>query len=731
MRTVIAALMLALGPAALDAQGVLLPRPCPAERRCPVPPIGGSQIVRTSSHVKVELRDRVLRFEVSETFLNRGGMIGEADYIFPLRHGAAFEQLELSIDGKLVAGETMSAAEARRIYEEIVRRQRDPALVEWMGYGMLRTRIFPIAAGEERQVVVRYQMIAPREGDALRVDYTRGNVSSDLRGSEATSFILTFRGNEVSGQPYSPTHALDVTSAGAVRRVVPKDPGGDLTILLPAPRRGVAAITMLPHAAGGDDGFALITITPPPLSGVAGPRDVTFVLDVSGSMRGTKMEQARAAGLGLLATLRPVDRFRMIDFAGDVRTFRDDFVFATRENVQEAKRYVEGLSAQGGTNISGALEEALRVDSGRDGSESLKIIIFVTDGEPTVGERDPGTIAALATRLSRGHRIFTFGLGADVNVSLVEQLALRGRGTAHFVAPSEDVERAVSLLARRIAEPVLTDVRVRAEGVRLSRLYPEAPIDIYAGQDLVLLARYSGHGRATLIVEGRGTAGRVQWSATTTFPDRERGNAFIPRLWATQRVGYLSAERRRHGRNQELDDEIRALGERYGIPTELTSYLVVEPGMIAGGGRGAPAAPVPEERAREMRFEAARASAMRRSASSVAEMDKADEAAMQGYLGATGGAESAPAVRRAGHRTFIMRDGVWTDTRHREGLRTVRVKPYSEAWFAVLDALPELRGAPGVGQGVIVSGRSVAVVVTSDGMERLSRAQLDALRAGW
>ncbi len=729
MRTVLAALMLVLGPAALDAQGVIVPRPCPMERRCPPPRIGEAQIVRTSSHVKVELRDRVLRFEVSETFRNRGGVVGEADYVFPLRHGAAFEQLELSIDGKLVAGETMNAAEARRIYEEIVRRQRDPALVEWMGYGMLRTRIFPIAAGEEREVVVRYQMIAPREGDALRVDYVRGALASDLRGGEATSFMLTFRGSEVTGQPYSPTHVLDVTVAGDVRRVVPRNPSGDLTVLLPTPRRGAAAITMLPHASGGDDGFALITITPPPQSGAAGPRDVTFVLDVSGSMRGSKMEQARAAGLGLLATLRPVDRFRMIDFSGDVRTFRDDFVFATRENAEEGRRYMEGLSAQGGTNISGALEEALRVQPPRAGPDRLPIVIFVTDGEPTVGERNAEAIAALAARLSRGHRVFTFGLGADVNVSLVEQLALRGRGTAHFVAPSEDVERAVSLLAERISKPVLTDVRVRAEGVRLSRLHPQAPIDIYAGQDVVLLARYAGHGRAALIVEGRGTAGRVQWSATTTFPERERSNAFIPRLWATQRVGYLSAERRRHGPSAELDDEIRALGERYGIPTELTSYLVLEPGMVAG--RDVPATPIAEPRAREMRFEAARAGALQRSVSSVAELDKADEAAAQAYGGAPGAATAAPAVRRAGTRTFMMRDNVWTDTRYREGLRTVRVKPYSEAWFAVLGALPELRGAPGVGESVIVAGRLVAVVVTSDGVERLSRAELDALRAGW
>src|SRR5881392_3975897 len=131
-------------------------------------------VVRQSSDVQVNLVDRVLRYEITETFVNRGSRVGEADFMFPLPKGAAFQDLKLSIDGELVAGETMSATDARRIYEEIVRRQRDPALVEWMGYGLLRARIFPINPGEEKRVVVRYQMVAEREGDAVRVDYFRG-----------------------------------------------------------------------------------------------------------------------------------------------------------------------------------------------------------------------------------------------------------------------------------------------------------------------------------------------------------------------------------------------------------------------------------------------------------------------------------------------------------------------------------------------------------------------------
>src|SRR5678815_4592983 len=156
---------------AAHAQGSLVPRPCvmrpcPTDSRCfPCPPAGPT-VVRQSSHVKAELAGRVIRYEVAETFVNRGGRVGEADYIFPLPRGAAFQDLKLSINGELVSGETLPADRARGIYEEIVRRMRDPALVEWMGAGMLRTRIFPIQPGEEKRVVVRFQSLLEREGNA-------------------------------------------------------------------------------------------------------------------------------------------------------------------------------------------------------------------------------------------------------------------------------------------------------------------------------------------------------------------------------------------------------------------------------------------------------------------------------------------------------------------------------------------------------------------------------------
>ncbi|MEP6690417.1 MAG: VIT domain-containing protein [Gemmatimonadaceae bacterium] len=749
----------------LAAQGILIPR-CGPNQDCVPPirmcrdecsrprPMSDAQIVRGASRVRVTLTDRVLHYEVDETFVNHGGRVGEADYIFPLPKNAAFADLKLSINGELVSGETMDAGRARGIYEEIVRRQRDPALVEWMGYGMLRTRIFPIAPGEEKRIIVRFDQVVEREGDALRVDYVRGAAPGrdlvrpvvHVRGGEEdagrSTFVLTYPSTSGYGDPYSPTHELDVSGRDGNRRVSVLGDAREVTILIPVRRASdAAAISLLANNAGREDGFALITLTPPAALRATAPRDVTFVLDVSGSMSGKKMEQARAAGHQFLSTLSPRDRFRLIDFSTDVRSFRDGFEFATRENVRAAQRYLDALTAEGSTNISGALQEALHDSDSEARSEEagrLPLVLFITDGEPTVGERRPDAIATMAARLRGRARLFTFGLGTDVNVALLEQLALEGHGTANFVRPSEDVERVVSVVASRLTNPVATDVRVHAEGVRLSKLLPGGAIDIFTGQDLVVLARYSGSGRATLRFDGNTTGGPVHWSQQVDFPERERSNAFVPRLWATQRVGYLSAERRKSGGNRELDDEIRSLGERFGIPTEFTSYLVLEPGTITNnldgrmqpqdrsGAMGA-SSPAPAMRAREEQLEAAKKATAQRAVTS---LSAADVLARSDRKDATG----RSATQRVGDRVFILTNDVWTDARLSANVQiptVIRVQPFSDAYFAVINLVPELKPMLAIGERVKVAGRAVVVQVAPDGAKTLSDRDTQTLRTSW
>jgi Ca-activated chloride channel family protein len=340
-------------------------------------------------------------------------------------------------------------------------------------------------------------------------------------------------------------------------------------------------------------------------------------------------------------------------------------------------------------------------------------------------------------------------LGADVNAQLIEQLALEGHGTAQFVRPEEDVERAVGLVASRLTSPIASDLRVttrcggNAEGecVRLVHALPEGPVDLFAGQDLVLLTRYSGSGRARLVFDGRSATGPVHWETMVDFPDHERDNAFVPRLWATRRIGWLSAARRQNGPSPEVDDELRTLGERYGIPTELTSYLVQEQQVAVSGGRmmdtlgrndlvsRAPAAPA-------AKFEAARAATEQRDAKSIGAMDK--PLMLQEVVIADGGngrgtieKDRADALKRAGNRIFVHRNDRWTDISYKPETKIVKIKPFSPAYFAVLDAIPDLRAAFAVGDRVLVSGTHVAIEVGPDGADTLGTAELHSLKEQW
>lgn len=743
----------------VSAQGLLVPR-C-AEVRCrpgapcrPCAPQGG--VARVRSDVRVELVSGVLRYEVSETFVNSGGALGEADYIFPLPRNAAFRDLRLMINGELVSGETMAADRARAIYEEIVRSQRDPALVEWFDHGLLRARIFPIAPGERKQVVVRFDVVAERQGDALRIDYFRGSDprppqwrpmpmpepvrrhdDSESRTRAVSTFRLRYAASAALGRAYSPTHSLRESRDGSWRMFETSGGGPAVTVLVPRSGGSRPAVTILTHATRPEDRYVMISLSPGEARSIAAPRDVAFVVDVSGSMQGEKMRQAVRAGEALLRTLRPTDFFRIIAFSTEAESFRSSAVPANAENVAAAVRFLRQLRAEGSTNIEAALEAALD-----DDDRGIPIVLFLTDGLPTVGERRQSRLAEMAADRRGRARIFTFGLGADVNVALMEELAIEGRGTAQFVRPSESVERVVSLVAQRLGTPVITDLRLEASGVRLRQVYPRLPADVFAGQDLVILARYEGEGRANIQLTGTSAQGAVRIPVAANFPTRERDNAFVARLWAIRRIGYLTAERRRAGPSSEVDDEIRMLGERFGIPTELSSYLVLEPGMerfadaavrnppvrptvsradgrrgIAGGtATAAPPPPPAPASTGAVAFEAARAAAAQRSAST---LDAAQEIAPAG-------------VRHAGGRTFALRDGVWTDLRSgTTAARLIRVQAFSELYFALMREVPELRDIFALGERLIVHGERVTIELHPDGAIRAAATDVDAIARDW
>jgi Ca-activated chloride channel family protein len=697
-------------------------------------------ISRTASSVQVRLTDRIARVEVEERFRNDGGLVAEGSYLYPLAGEAVFQNFSLWMGEQELRGEMLDAGKAQGIYDEIVRRRKDPALLTLAGHGLVRAQVFPIQPGETRKVALRYTQLMSRAGDALRFRYPLGD-----RGSAALSFSLIVDDAGRFGTPYSPTHRLDSRRQNDRLEITVSDGSGDVEILVPL-RQELVSSSLLTHAAAGEDGYFMLLLSPGVGDGhTAVRRDLTLVVDVSGSMSGAKMDQARAALRQTLGTLGQADRFRLIAFSSGVREFRPGFSQANAANLAEAGRFVDGLAAEGGTNIAGALDVALgERDESRtlrpDASGRLSLVLFITDGLPSIAEQLPDRIAAAAAARRGDRRIFTVGLGHDVNTYLLDRLAAEGRGSSEYVTPGASVESALGALSAKIRHPALLDLRIDDAPVTLVDVAPARLSDLFHGEEMVVFGRYRGRAAGSVALSGERNGRRERFAVRADFGAHNAENDFIPRLWAARRIGELTRQIRLEGGSPSLIEQVRDLGLRHGILTEYTSYLVQEPDALAGrpvpgtvppgivplrGDRVTNEA-APAGQTGEAAFDRAQASAKMREVKSLADAEAASRRAERNLAGS--GPSSA--ARTLAGRVFVRRAGVWTDATHRDSLQVTVVAPYSDAYFALVRALPELVPWLPAGDDMLVAGRRVSIHIAPAGvsiwregeLERLTRA---------
>ncbi len=742
LATAVAAGALMAGTAPLAAQGWIEPG---VDR-------GGFSVDKTRSEIRVRVDGRVAEIEVSEWFVNRGRRLAEGEYLYPLPGEAVFQGFSLYQGETELRGEIMDAERARAIYEEIVRRHADPALIELAGQGLLRARIFPIQPGEERRVRLRYTQVLERAGSALQLQYAgavRGSRPGPRPGPgpiplhapdpreqvRAATVRSTFRVDVADGRrfldPFSPTHTLDVDRRGERLTIsIDEEIQGRLSIFLPLAGEAVG-VSVATHRPVGEPGYFMLTLSPDRNAEASEPRDVTVVLDVSGSMSGEKIEQARQALHHLLGTLSAEDRFRLIAFSSTVRVQSEGWSPSRGAAIERAREWIDDLVADGGTNIGGALAEAFRLESPRG---RLPVVLFLTDGLPSVGEESPERLAEIAERGAGRARVFAFGVGHDVNTLLLDRLGDAGRGDTDYVQPGENVERVISLLASKIRHPVLTDLELSSRSVRLTEIYPVRLPDVFAGEELVLFGRFEADGRSDVRVRGERSGRRVEYATEVAFPERANGNDYIPRLWASRKLGHLERQIWTEGETAGLVEEIRQVALRYGLPSRYTSYLVEEPGLVAQGpgGRGgwrpmpmARNAPAPTSGAQAVR--AADVARERRAARSADDLKAAEAEVLRQMLDT----DQAGQTRALGGRLFTERSGVWTDVRHDTRQRVVRVRAFSAAYFALLKQLPELEPVLRELESVVVAGSDVSVHVGDQGMEDISPSELRELVAGF
>jgi len=528
------------------------------------------------TRLEVAIDDRVAATRVVQRFFNPGPAAVEGELLVPLPPGAAVSRFTLTAGGKEMPGCLLRGGQARQVYESIVRKRRDPALLEYLDWGLYRARVFPIPARGHVDLTLAYDCVVGRQGDARLFSHPLSHANN----GSALSVQIDLKTSAPLRSIFSPSHALAVDRTGAHRARVthagPAAPGvGRFDLYYTTDRRPVG-VSVLTHRAPGEPGYFLALLSPDfecdPKT--IDPKDFVLVLDMSGSMGGVKFDQACAAARFCLERLDPRDRFNVIAFSFESRSFRPALVEATAENVKAGLKFVNGLEASGGTNIHDALADAARLQTAED---RVGITLFLTDGQPTIGVTDENAIleSIRAARPAR-NRIFVFGVGHGVNTRLLDRVAEENRGDRAYVNETESIEAKVCDLYGKVRHPVLADLAFTVEELGVTDTYPRRVPDLFKGTQRLVLGRYDGAGRHTVRLEGKKGSESMIFTYDAEFPEENPANAFLPRLWAMRKVGFVLDQIRLHGKNPELVDTVVALGKRHGIVTPYTAFLVVE-----------------------------------------------------------------------------------------------------------------------------------------------------------
>jgi Ca-activated chloride channel family protein len=706
-----------LGAAPTRADGVIIVEPPHCDPFCPEPTFVGDQLAVKYHRVDVSIVDQIATTTIDQVFLNQNDWVAEGTYLFPIPQGATIDEFTMIVDGEPIEAKILDADEARAIYEEIVRTMRDPALLEYVGQNVIQASIFPIPPGEERQVQIEYRQVLTVENGMVRYTYPLNTERFSAQPLEQASVRVEVESNEPVRAVYSPSHQIAVDREDDTHFVAGWEeanvkPDTDFELIYTLSDQTIGANLLSYWDAVNDEGTFLLLAAPGiEVEQQAIPKDVIMVLDTSGSMEGEKIVQAKEALTYVLEQLNDEDRFTVVEFSTGVRLFDDELL--DTEDVEDAVEWVDRLAATGGTDINGALTEAMELVD----TERPTYVLFLTDGLPTEGETDINAILEnVAGSAPENVRLFSFGVGDDVDTILLDTLTSEHHGATTYVRPGEPLDDAVAAFYGKISTPVLTDVEIEIDGVRVEEVYPSPLPDIFAGTQLVVVGKYDEAGPATLTLSGMVNGERQSFVYDDQTFASESGDAdeSLPRLWATRKIGYLLNQIRLHGENQEWIEAIIDLSVKYGIVTPYTSYLITEDDILTGSGR----ADLAEEEFAQMQAtmepsSGAEAVSAAQGAGEMADAAYAAPASVQ--VEGTDGDESGGAMRAIGSRAFVLQDGVWIETTFDPStMETQKVKFLSDDYFALLESNPDLAEAFALGDRVIAFSNGTFYEVTSE-----------------
>lgn len=681
------------------ADGMIIPEPMPPH---PHP----TYLEVKYHHVNVTIDNQFTETDIDQVFHNPNYWDIEGTYLFPLPEGASIQKFSMYVDGKELQGEVLDADEARHTYEDLVRKMIDPGLLEYVDRNTFKARVYPIAANGDKRVRLDYSEVISCESGICEYTYPLNTEKFSSKNLESVVINTKIKSNVAIKNVYSPSHKIDVKRLSDYEVQVSYEasdvkPDTDFKLIYTLSEDDIG-LNLITHKEG-DTGYFLLMMAPK-FSVAASqvmPKDIVFVLDKSGSMAGEKIERAKDALKFCLNNLNSGDRFGIVTFSTGVSSYKESLDDASSGTVSGAVDFVDDIEALGGTDIESALLEAMDMlpEDARP-----KMVVFLTDGEPTVGVTDINQIIGdVSGQNTADARIFVFGIGYDVNTRLLDKLSFDNHGVADYVVEDENIEVKVSNFYEKVDSPVLSDVSLEISepcGLGTSEMYPKQLPDIFKGTQVLVFGQYdymgvlncefaTGDNGPSAEITLKGKVNGVEQSITYSreFPFEDSGNDFLPRLWATRKIGYLLETIRLEGESDELVDEIVKLAKKYGIATPYTSFLILEDEPTGREGLRNALAPTSG-------FQGV-------SASQDIGGYKATESAGAASQNITSDGQTT-AIKYVGSKTFIERNGILTDTDYIEGSATKNLKYGSDAYFNALAANPGLGQYFAIGKNVIV-----------------------------
>ena len=552
---------------------IIVPRPDPLPTPYPL------EVVY--HHVNVSINGNAAKTSIDQEFYNPSNFRLEGYYIFPIPKNAVINNFSMVINGKEMQAELLDATKARKIYEDIVRKIKDPALLEYTESGLFRVRIFPIEPRSTKKVSIGYTEILNSDNGLYEYVYPLNTEKFSSKPLKNVSIKVNLKTNKEIKNIYSPTHPVDVVNKDNHNAVISFEeentkPDIDFKFYY-STNNDKVGLSLLSYKTVGEDGYFFLTASPSFNidKNQIDPKDITFVIDVSGSMAGNKMKQAKMALLYCIDNLNPGDGFDIIRFSTEAYSLFNKIENAEKTNINKAEKFIDDLKPVGGTNIEEALKLALR-ENGKPGRTHL--IVFITDGKPTIGETNEDILLKkIKNSNTNDKRIFTFGIGNEINTHLLDKITELTKAYRTYIAEKENIELKISGFYDKVQSPVLTTLTISfGNNIRTFQNYPGDLPDLFKGSSIIVFGKYKGNGNSQITLSGIVKGEKKTFTLNTNFTNDNEEYDFIPPLWASRRIGYLLDQIRLNGEDKELVDEITQLARKHGIVTPYTSYLIME-----------------------------------------------------------------------------------------------------------------------------------------------------------